>query len=88
LEFRAMITEMLRNPVRAKLERGECSFGIMAFEFFTPGFCQIVAGAGAEFVIFDMEHSGVGIEAIKSQISYARGAGAAPFAALPGHRRR
>jgi len=79
-----MITEMLSNPVRAKLKSGQCAYGIMAFEFFTPGFCQIVAGAGAEFVIFDMEHSGAGIDTIKAQISFARGTGVAPFVRVPG----
>ncbi len=79
-----MITEMLPNPIRARLKSGKCSYGIMAFEFLTPGFCQIVAVAGAEFVIFDMEHSGVGIDSIKAQISFARGTGVAPFVRVPG----
>jgi 2-keto-3-deoxy-L-rhamnonate aldolase RhmA len=40
----------------------------MAVEFFTPGFCQIAGNAGAEFVIFDMEHGGVGIDVLKAQM--------------------
>ena len=56
----------------------------MAFEFFTPGLCQIVANAGGEFVLFDTEHSGVGIETIKSQVAYARGTGIAPLVRVPG----
>jgi len=79
-----MITETLPNPVRAKLSGGGCAYGIMAFEFFTPGLCQIAAGAGAEFIIFDMEHSGVGIDTIKAQISFARGTGVAPYVRVPG----
>ena len=53
---------MRGNPVRAKLRKGGTAFGHMAFEFFTPGLCQLMANAGAEFCIFDTEHSGAGIE--------------------------
>ena len=56
----------------------------MAVEFFTPGFCQIAANASAEFVIFDMEHGGVGIDMLKAQIALAHGAGVAPFVRVPG----
>ena len=56
----------------------------MATEFFTPGFCQIAASGGAEFVIFDMEHGGVGIDTLKAQIAFARGTGIAPFVRVPG----
>lgn len=61
------------NPVRDKLLAGETSFGTMAFEFFTPGLPGVLAKAGAEWVIFDTEHSGIGIETIKSQIAASRG---------------
>jgi 2-keto-3-deoxy-L-rhamnonate aldolase RhmA len=72
------------NPVRARLREGKVVYGIMAAEFFTPGFCRIVANAGAEFVIFDMEHGGVGIDVLKAQIAFARGTGIAPFVRVPG----
>jgi 2-keto-3-deoxy-L-rhamnonate aldolase RhmA len=75
---------MRTNPVRDKLRRGETALGIMAFEFFTPGLPQILAAAGAEFCIFDMEHSGVGIETIKQQIAASRGIGLVPMVRVPG----
>jgi 2-keto-3-deoxy-L-rhamnonate aldolase RhmA len=75
---------MLRNPVREKLRRGETALGIMNFEFFSPGMPQILAAAGAEFCIFDMEHSGIGIETIKQQIAAARGVGLVPMVRVPG----
>lgn len=73
------------NPVRAALLRGETAWGVMAFEFFTPGLPFVLAAAGAEFVILDMEHSGVGIETIKAQIAFAKGAGIVPMVRVPGH---
>lgn len=76
---------MRSNPVRAALRAGETVYGIMAAEFLTPGFCQIVANAGASFVIFDMEHGGVAIDALKPQFAFARGVGVAPLVRVPGH---
>src|SRR5438270_13260243 len=75
---------MLTNPVREKLRRGETALSIMNFEFFSPGMPQILAAAGAEFCIFDMEHSGIGIETIKQQIAAARGVGLVPMVRVPG----
>ncbi len=72
------------NPVRTKLLSDGAAYGIMATEFFTPGFCQIAANAGAEFVIFDMEHGAVGIDTLKAQIAFARGTGVVPFVRVPG----
>ena len=75
---------MQRNPVAEKLRRGETAMGIMAFEFFTPGLPQILASAGAEFCIFDTEHSGAGIDVIKQQVAAARGIGLVPIVRVPG----
>lgn len=61
------------HGLRQRLARGERLFGVMAFEFFTPGLTILIAGAGYDFVILDMEHSGAGIETIKQQVAYARG---------------
>src|SRR5438552_2412415 len=66
---------MRPNPVRERLRSGGIAFGVMAFEFFTPGLAPVLAASGADFVILDMEHSGVSIETIKAQIAYAHGAG-------------
>src|SRR5436305_13454249 len=75
---------MRSNPVRANLRKGGTAFGHMAFEFFTPGLCQIMANAGAEFCIFDTEHSGGGIETLKAQAAFARGTSLVPMARVPG----
>ena len=74
---------MRANPLREKLQRGETAFGVLAFEFFTPGLPQVLAAAGAEYVILDMEHSGCGIETIKQQLAFARGVGIVPLVRVP-----
>jgi 2-keto-3-deoxy-L-rhamnonate aldolase RhmA len=72
-----------RNPVRARLSSGGSALGVMAFEFFTPGLAPVLAAAGAEFVLLDMEHSGAGIETMKAQIAFAHGAGIVPMVRVP-----
>ena len=74
---------MRDNPLKSKLLRGENSFGLFAFEFFTPGLAQIAREAGAESVLFDMEHSGAGIDTIKQQVSYCRGLDIVPLVRVP-----
>jgi hypothetical protein len=74
---------MRTNPLKDKLLRGENSFGLFAFEFFTPGLAQIAREAGAEFVLLDMEHSGAGIDTIKQQVAYCRGLDVVPLVRVP-----
>lgn len=74
---------MHSNPVRKKLREGGNAFGVMAFDFFTPGLAPTLAAAGAEFVLLDMEHSGVAIDTIKAQIAFAHGAGIVPMVRVP-----
>jgi 2-keto-3-deoxy-L-rhamnonate aldolase RhmA len=74
---------MRRNQMKSDLGAGKHAFGTMVFEFFTPGMPQIAKAAGAEFVLFDMEHSGVTIETLKSQIAACRGIGLVPMVRVP-----
>ncbi len=55
----------------------------MVFEFNTPGIARIVAAAGAEFVIFDMEHTGWSIETIRALMATARAADVVPMVRVP-----
>ena len=67
------MTSLMRpNPVRATLRAGGTAYGTMAFEFFSPGLMTILAEAGADFVLLDTEHSGVGIETDMDQNSRNR----------------
>jgi len=79
----ALAAAMRSNPVRERLLAGGDAFGVMAFDFFTPGLAPVLASAGAEFVLLDMEHSGVSIDTIKAQIAFAHGAGIVPLVRVP-----
>ena len=74
---------MRQNAVKRKLEAGGPVFGTMIFEFFTPGIAQIVKAAGADFILFDMEHSGVGIDVVKTQMAACRGLDLVPMVRVP-----
>jgi 2-keto-3-deoxy-L-rhamnonate aldolase RhmA len=74
---------MRANAIKQRLASGGSSYGTMAFEFFAPGLPQIVAAAGAEFLLLDMEHSGIGIETVKTQIALCRGLDLAPMVRVP-----
>ncbi len=74
---------MRSNPIKSKLLSGQPVFGTFGWEFLVPGLPQIVKAAGAEFLLMDMEHSGTGYEAIKTQCEMARGIGIVPMARVP-----
>ena len=74
---------MRENNVKATLQAGGTAFGTMIFEFNTTGIARIVAAAGAEFVLFDMEHTGWGIDTIRTLIATARGADIVPLVRVP-----
>ena len=44
---------------------------------------QIMPAGGAEFALFGMEHSGIGIETLKQQLSYARYISCTPMVRIP-----
>jgi 2-keto-3-deoxy-L-rhamnonate aldolase RhmA len=74
---------MRPNPVKRALAAGEVSLGTMVFEFCTPGIGRIAANAGAEFVIFDQEHTGWGVDTIRPLIAATRATDTIPIVRVP-----
>jgi 2-keto-3-deoxy-L-rhamnonate aldolase RhmA len=74
---------MRDNPVKAKITAGGNSFGAMIFEFFTPGIAQICKAAGAEFILYDMEHTAISTETLRQQFALCRGLGIVPLVRVP-----
>lgn len=74
---------MRTNPVKAKLATGGRAYGAMFFEFFSPGVPQIAKNAGAEFVLYDMEHTGLSFETLKAQFALCRGLDVVPMVRVP-----
>jgi len=74
---------MRDNPVKARLASGGRACGAMVFEFFSPGLPQICENAGAEFVLYDMEHTGLSFETLKAQVAHCRGLRIVPLVRVP-----
>jgi 2-keto-3-deoxy-L-rhamnonate aldolase RhmA len=71
------------NSVKQNLAAGKAALGAMVFEFFTPGIARICANAGAEFVMYCMEHTCAGFETLKPQFALCRALGVVPLVRVP-----
>jgi 2-dehydro-3-deoxyglucarate aldolase/4-hydroxy-2-oxoheptanedioate aldolase len=74
---------MKHNPVKEKLANGRASFGTFVMEFNSTGIARIAADAAAEFVVFDMEHTGWSVETIRMLIATAVSAPIIPMVRVP-----
>jgi len=74
---------MRGNPVKAAVAAGDSAYGAMVFEFMSPGLPQICANAGAQFILYDMEHTGLSLETLKTQFGLCRGLAVVPMVRVP-----
>lgn len=74
---------MGRTTLRRRVMAGEQVLGSMVFEFFSPGIAQVMKLAGVEYIIYDMEHTGLGYETLKAQVAHCRGLGVVPMTRVP-----
>jgi len=74
---------MRENAVKRTIASGGISLGTMAFEFNTTGLARLAAGAGAEFVIFDQEHTGWSVETIRMLVATSGAADMVPMVRVP-----
>ena len=69
--------------IKADVLAGKTVAGAMVFEFFSPGMSAILANAGCKFVLYDMEHTGLGFETLKWLFSSCRGLPIEPMVRVP-----
>jgi 2-dehydro-3-deoxyglucarate aldolase/4-hydroxy-2-oxoheptanedioate aldolase len=74
---------MQPNAIKPDVLAGKAVAGAMVFEFFSPGMSAILANAGCRFVIYDMEHTGLGFETLKWLFSTCRGLAVEPMVRVP-----
>jgi 2-dehydro-3-deoxyglucarate aldolase/4-hydroxy-2-oxoheptanedioate aldolase len=74
---------MARQSIRQRVTSGEQVVGAMVFEFFSPGMAQLLVHAGCEYVIYDMEHTGISLETVKTQVACCRGLPISPMVRVP-----
>jgi 2-keto-3-deoxy-L-rhamnonate aldolase RhmA len=58
--------------IKEAFRKGEIIVGTWIFEFNTPGIARLLASTGIDFVVYDMEHSGFGIDSIRQLIAQSR----------------
>ena len=71
------------NPVKTRLAAGGAAVGVMAFDFLSPGLPQIAVNAGADFLLYDMEHTGTGFETLRVHAALCRGLPIVPLVRVP-----
>src|SRR6516165_1781691 len=73
---------MRPNPIRQKLARGEQVMGMMHFTA-SPMIVEVMASAGLDFAIIDMEHSPVDLGTAAHLVRAADAVGLTPFLRVP-----
>src|SRR6266566_3349525 len=65
---------MILNTLAIKevLRAGGVVLGTWVFEFNSPGIARLLASTGVDYVVYDMEHSGFGMDSIRMLISQTR----------------
>ena len=74
---------MKPNSIKRDVLAGKPVAGAMVFEFFSPGVATILANAGCRFVLYDMEHTGLGFETLKWLFASCRGLPIEPMVRVP-----
>jgi 2-dehydro-3-deoxyglucarate aldolase/4-hydroxy-2-oxoheptanedioate aldolase len=74
---------MRTNAVKAAFREGRIPLGTMVVEFDTTGIGPLARAAGAEWILFDQEHSGWTTDRIRQLIVSARAAGLMPIVRPP-----
>ena len=73
------------NRVRRALLRGETVVGTMVQELRTPCLAQVLAAAGFDFFMMDMEHGAFSLETVADLAQVGRLAGIVPLVRVPDH---
>jgi 2-keto-3-deoxy-L-rhamnonate aldolase RhmA len=74
---------MKANLAKRRLGQGHVVVGTMAREFMTPALMPIVAAAGGEFVLLDMEHTPWSLETLRGVVAAGVGTEVAPLIRVP-----
>jgi 2-keto-3-deoxy-L-rhamnonate aldolase RhmA len=74
---------MKGNKVKQALRNGDTAIGTMVFEFTVPGLGQILDAAGADFAMFDMEHTGLTTERLAMLMATIQGTEVVPLVRVP-----
>lgn len=74
---------MRENRCKRMLLAGEVPIGTGVFEFSSTGIARLAAAAGADFVMIDMEHTGWGMDTLRTLLAASRAADCVPMVRVP-----
>ncbi|HYM11140.1 MAG TPA: aldolase/citrate lyase family protein [Bryobacterales bacterium] len=74
---------MKPNLLRERIAAGRVAVGHMVMEFATRGIAKIVEAAGLDFVLLDMEHSGISLDRMADLIAWFKATPVAPIVRVP-----
>ena len=77
------MSDKIRRTMRDLLATRDVKVGHFVGEFVTPGIGYILKAAGCDYVTFDMEHSGVNFETIRTALRFAEAASLATMVRPP-----
>ena len=72
---------------RDALRTGDPQVGLFALEFSTDGIGAISARAGLDWILYDLEHTGWSLDAVRSSIAVSRRSGITALVRVAGHRK-
>ena len=70
---------MRSNPALRRLREGEIVLGMFAIDLYSTGLARTASSAGAEFIVFDQEHTGWGLDEIRPLLAAARASDTVPL---------
>jgi 2-keto-3-deoxy-L-rhamnonate aldolase RhmA len=73
----------IKENFRSRIKRGQTVYGTLVLETRTPAVSQILANAGFDFLIIDMEHSSFDLSLVADIIRVARLCDIAPLVRTP-----
>ena len=75
-----VLVRMGENAISRAIAARGAAVGAMLFEFDTPGTMRILAAAGADFALYDLEHTGWDAGTLRRVLAAGRGTGVYPMA--------
>jgi 2-keto-3-deoxy-L-rhamnonate aldolase RhmA len=67
------------NVALRRLREGETVLGMFAIDLYSTGLARTATSAGAEFIVFDQEHTGWGLDQIRPLLAAARASEVVPL---------
>lgn len=74
---------MRHNRALASIRSADIALGVFALEFASTGLARTAASAGADFIVFDQEHTGWTTDTIRQLLASARASDIAPLVRVP-----